>query len=806
MNLIRRQYLNATLAAALLLVTSTSLLAHFGPRTPFGGRVTCGTTFNGIVYFGTEQGGVFETTNNQIAVWRPRPVGLHTGSIAALAHSGSYLFAGTADGGVYIFNGFVGNDRYWNRINNGLGNLEIRSLVTVDSITVLAGTNGGGLYKTIDKGQNWYAINSPQLNGTVVSAMSNAGSRLVLTTLGGGVFASDDAGETWTDLNDGNTFNVGGTLALSYNSTTDELIVLNENGLFLAGNASTTGSAVYVPASSGLSSIAAVRGISNNGTNWYLATDAGVYTSGSGTISWSTANTGLGSLNTTAVVALPATAVVAVWKEGIFKTETTAVNWALTNNGFANPITHSMTAKGDGIVVTANEDGVFVSEALGTAASYVRANNGLTDSLNVNDLIFAGDILLAATTNNGVFSSSNLGVSWNAINTGATELNIHKLFFGNDRLYAISANGLLFSTDLGSVSWAAAQTGLPSGTVATSLAFQGNKILLGTLGNGTFIRENNAANWTAFNTGLGNLNVTSVSASGGKFFAGTDGSGVYSTNTDAANWTATAQTSIPHTVMIGLNGDAIQAMDSYAGYVYASYKGGLLATSDGGATWEEGGNQFNLPSFTDVRKIGFVSTRVYVTTQNNGPYSNSLSELPTLTNFLTLSDELFNVPGTTNSNYVSVTGNVPWTLTSNSSWLSTSTATGIRNGGFRIDAEANSGGQRTGTITVSSDSLSQTFTVTVIQEGTTGIAENGTQAFRLFPNPNDGNFTVDLSGVDSPVRRISVLDVTGKVVMAQEINSAAAGLLNLSVPCSTGTYIFVVDTEHGRLFERVMID
>ncbi len=802
----QRQYFKATLAAALLLITSASTFAHFGPRTPFGGRVTCGTTFNGLVYFGTEQGGVFETTNDQIAVWRPRPVGLHSGSIAALAHSGSYLFAGLADGGVYIFNGFVGNDRYWNRINNGLGNLEIRSLVTVDSITVLAGTNGGGLYKTIDKGQNWYAIDSPQLNGTVISAMTNAGSRLVLTTLGGGVFASDDAGETWTDLNDGNTLNVGGTLALSYNSTTDELLVLNENGLFLAGDASTTGSPVYAAASAGLSPGALVRSISNNGTNWYLATDAGVHTSGSGTISWTTENTGLGSLNTTAVVALPATVVVAVWKEGLYKTETSTVNWALANNGFANPITHSMTAKGDAIVVTANEDGVFVSEALGAAASYVRANNGLTDSLNVNDLIFAGELLLAATTNNGVFASSDLGVSWNAINAGATELNIRRLFFGNDRLYAISASGLLFSTDLGSIAWTPAQGGLPSGAIATSLAFHGNRTLLGTLGNGTFIRDLGAADWTAFNTGLSNLNVTSVTASGGKFFAGTDGTGVFSTDMNTGNWTTTAQTSVPHTVMIGLDGDAIQAMESYAGYVYASYKGGLLATSDGGTTWEEGGNQFNLPSFTDVRKIGFVSTRVYVTTQNNGPYSNSLGELPTLTNFLSLSDELFNVPGTANSNYVSITSNVPWTLTSNDSWLSTNGAAGIRNGSFRIDAEANAGVQRTGTITVASDSLGQAFTVTVIQEGTTGIAENGTQAFRLFPNPNNGNFTVDLSGIGSPLRRISVLDVTGKVVMAQEMNVAAVGLIDLAVPCSKGTYIFVVESEQGRMYERVMID
>jgi len=82
---------------------------------------------------------------------------------------------------------------------------------------------------------------------------------------------------------------------------------------------------------------------------------------------------------------------------------------------------------------------------------------------------------------------------------------------------------------------------------------------------------------------------------------------------------------------MNLNGLKIQAMGGYAGYVWASYKGGLLATSDGGVTWIAGGNQFNLPSYADVKKITFVTTRVFVSTENNGLYSNALSEIPAVT-------------------------------------------------------------------------------------------------------------------------------------------------------------------------------
>ena len=77
-----------------------------------------------------------------------------------------------------------------------------------------------------------------------------------------------------------------------------------------------------------------------------------------------------------------------------------------------------------------------------------------------------------------------------------------------------------------------------------------------------------------------------------------------------------------------LNGTRIQELAYYAGYVFASYKGGLLATSDNGMTQIAGCNQFNLSCFANVSRVTFVTTRVFVTTETNGLYSNALSELP----------------------------------------------------------------------------------------------------------------------------------------------------------------------------------
>jgi photosystem II stability/assembly factor-like uncharacterized protein len=792
------------LALAFMLV-SLQAFAHFGPRTPLGGYVTCATHYNGIVYFGTESGGVYESTNNQLVGWRPRPVGLIKGEITAITHSGSYLFAGTADGGVFVFNGYVGSDRYWNKASNGLGNLQIKSLVAVDSITVLAGTNGGGLYKTTDKGASWTAINQAQLNNAVVTSLAKGGSRFFAATTTGGVFASDNGGDTWFDFNDVLIGGIGGTSALSYNDTTDMLLVLNSNGLFVTSAAATTMSPSYSAAQTGLASSTVIRALANNGSNWYLATSAGVQSSPGASIAWTAANTGLPHTDVTAIAALPGSLVTAVRKTGIFKSSTASVSWAFTNTGFNNPITRSMAMAGDSLVIAVTDDGVFVSRKLGSpATTFVRSNTGLHDSTLVEDILLTPTRLFAAT-HGGVYVSQDTGATWTLINAGLGSTHIVRLAYGNRQVYAIDMMGAIYTKEVSATTWTAFNTGLPSGVMPTDLITYGNHIVLGTMGQGVYLRGQHGSTWTAFNTGLGNLMVTSVTAASGRLYAGTEGSGVYISPLDSADWTATAQTVIPHTTMIGLDGSMIQAMHSYAGYVYASYKGGLIATPDQGLTWEEGGNQFNLPSYTDVRKIGFVKTRVFALTEDNGPYANSLSELPTLANFLDLSDEEVIAPQPGRSDFITVTSNVPWTVVSNDPWITVLPATGFRDGTLELVTAANSGLIRTGSVTVSSDSLAQPLVILVTQDGVVGTRDVLAQGtFVLVPNPNTGRFRLDLRALRAEANQADILDLQGRTVASYALSAGSKGL-ELELPLAPGTYVVRLHTSSGVLHQKLMI-
>ena len=136
--------LRILLFSSILLLNSKATFAQFNSKGPFGGSVSCSIAVDTSVYVGTLNGGVFQSTTSQLLAWRPLVVGLKSGKITALTYSGLDLFAATADSGIYVYNGYVGTNRYWVKINNGLNNLKIKSLLALDSTTILAGTDGGG--------------------------------------------------------------------------------------------------------------------------------------------------------------------------------------------------------------------------------------------------------------------------------------------------------------------------------------------------------------------------------------------------------------------------------------------------------------------------------------------------------------------------------------------------------------------------------------------------------------------------------------------------------------------------------------
>lgn len=792
--------LSTPLMAILFLCVLPDSFAHFGPRGLLAGSPHLGIHYNGNVYLGTEEAGVFESTNTGLTAWRLRAVGLKSGHITALTHSGAELYAGT-DSGVFIFNGMTGSDRFWNERNNGLGSLDILSLMATEANTVYAGTDGSGLYKTTDKGLNWTAVNNTHLNGKDITALTRGGSRLFALVRDGGVFASDDNGTNWFSLNDANTLNKTASTYFSYNGNTDELMVSNTDGLWLLTSASTTNSPAYATATSGLPMQVHIHGVTNSGSKWYLASHSGVFQSAVSSISWASANTGLPNNNVSVIVPVDDTLIVGMKKKGVYKTNANTINWVATNTGMNNVGTYSLACMGDSMMLTATEYGIVLSTNIGN--NPVLINNGLTDSLHVNDVEIAENMFWAATTSSGVFMSNNMGQSWSAQNTGLSNMHIKKIIYGSGRIFIIDSDGIIFQSGTSNVSWTQITNGLPSNPAATSLAFFGNNLLLGTYGNGVWVKHRDSANWNAFNTGLSDMNVTSVTYAAGKVYAGTDGSGVFVSNDGTAGWAAAAAIALSHFSHVPfLRPEKIQYMTTIREYVVATFKGGVAGTTDGGATWVPAGNQFNLPSYTNVYKASYVTSRLFVTTEANSTFGNSMGELDFTDSLLEVHDVNTHVPASASESYHSITSNVQWAISTAASWITLSDNAGFWSKEIKLNIAANtSPTARMATVTITGDTM--TRTITVHQDGFTNISkQNSLSTISVYPNPAKGRFTIDFNG-NTSVTSVSVGDVTGKKIAA--IPAEHKGYVEISETLAPGVYFVHIHTVDESAVRKVIV-
>lgn len=787
-------------ALTAVILTTTSALAHFGSKGPFGGgTVTSYVIQKDTIYVGTANGGVYAATWTKGAVvvndsilsnWSARPVGLKSGKIVSLAHTGKYAIAATADSGIFRFSGYVDKDRYWVKINKGLTDLNITSVSALDANTLIAGTSTGKIFKSTDLGANWTEITGLAFAGKKVAGIELAGSRVFVLVEGKGVYYSDNQGASWTAINDVNTENIPGKASFSYNKSTDELMLANASGLFVLSAAKSSITAKYNKVSS--PSIGVINSISNNGEFWYVATNKGVQGSLSKQILWTEFNNGLPTdVNVNVVTLFKKSGITGTENKGIFKiVGTVPFAWGEANTGFNNLKTYSFASNATQLIYVATEKGVFFTKNLGSA--YTLANKGLTDSLNVNDLAIFGSKVFAVTENAGVFVSSDSGKVWSVFNTGLTNSSIKKIFASKNFVYVICSTGNVYETN-GTADWKLIQAGLPNGLKPVSLAFLSGKVYLAAHGQGAFVKPEGSGEWKDINKNLATNHLTSITALGTKVYVGAHHGGVYVTDIHNIDWKKTAETSIDHTVLLGLDGDAIQALSNYGGYVFASYKGGLIATKDEGKTWERGGNQFNLPSFTDVNKIGFAGERVFVTTENNCIYSNALSEVPLNVAFQEVKTAACDNKGGQLS--IAFTGGTIFTSPAAPYKIKWSTGdttlflTNLAAGNYWVEITDKTGAK-------SRDSIVLT------KEACASISELSTETkFQVYPNPSNGNFTVNASTF---VNNILIYNELGMLV--KEIEKVNATQFEVNTAFDKGVYFVYATTEIGTHVQKLIIE
>jgi len=270
--------------------------------------------------------------------------------------------------------------------------------------TLYAGTNGAGVFHSVNSGTTWTAVNTGLINEDVLDIAINPSTPAILYsgTLGG-VFRSVNSGATWTAVNIGLT-----------NQGVNSLVINPK-----------------VP------------------TTLYAGTSGGVFRSKNSGTTWTAMNTGLTNKNVLDIAINPLTPAilyVGIDSNGVFRSKDSGTTWTAVNTGLTNKAVSSLAInpKSPAILYVGTQDGVFRSKDSG--AHWTAMNTGLTNA-GVKCLAVdpATSSTLYAGTWGGVFRSKDSGTTWTAVNTGLTNGTVTSLAINPKFpaiLYAGTGNGV----------------------------------------------------------------------------------------------------------------------------------------------------------------------------------------------------------------------------------------------------------------------------------------------------------------------------------------------------------------------------
>lgn len=346
----------------------------------------------GWIKLGSHSGGGSLTyANTSNANWGVNRSGTTLSGFAWSETSGWINFAPTG-GGVTLnettgaMSGLAwGENIGWIKIRNASPAYGVRylptfgvSTIVFDGATGYAAQDGGGIWKTSDKGATWVAASSQPVNQRIRGLAIHPVSKTTLyaASYGGGIYTSSDSGVTWSACSGQPT---------NLNATT---LALDRTGILYAG------------------------------------TERGIYTSAD-CLTWSAANSGLTvdagkpPLAIAIDPAAPSKLYAGFDGAGIFRSADSGANWSPAASQPGNlRIKALVMDKSDSskLFAASYGDGVFTSVDDGDHWSPC-VNSGLTNK-NVLSLTIDASGRLYAGTEGGVFVSTDNCATWMAINSG----------------------------------------------------------------------------------------------------------------------------------------------------------------------------------------------------------------------------------------------------------------------------------------------------------------------------------------------------------------------------------------------------
>jgi photosystem II stability/assembly factor-like uncharacterized protein len=463
-------------------------------------------TFNGVMY----------SLNNGIN-WIEIKEGLPKSAIIKIGFLNNYIFASTADSGVFrtslesqrwIEVGPDGDGAYFNMLGvaepyvfaynnvslfrssdageNWTFVKELNTNFIASNSKYLFADDHGQLYRSVDLGMNWENINRslPEIGVTAISANDSI---LVAGTYGRGLYISKDNGNTWNKF------------SIEPNDTTVK-----------------------------------ITSVAVNDSSILVGTDLGVYYSSDNGVTWGNGNANLGHRWAWSFVSIGSNLFIGA-NGGVFRSSDNGENWTCVLRSGEKYIGDRFSIFGVKVseLYAVNNDGeIFRSYDLGSNWEKLQSLSKFTRFLVCNENVFAYDHF------SSTFDLLTGDSVWLPVNNGMTNIRITDLVASDSNLFAIIGTDPFESIDNG-INWFPL-TLFGKMSISTFIA-SGLNIFVGNSKDSLFLSNDAGKNWISITSDLPNLRLQSTFSYGKNIFVSVYYQGVYLSTDCGLSWTPVNQ-------------------------------------------------------------------------------------------------------------------------------------------------------------------------------------------------------------------------------------------------------------------------
>ncbi len=450
----------------------------------------------------------------------------------------------------FLGGGLFGAERWVSKGPSG-GSVWTVAIHPSDPQTIFAGTRGGGVFRSVDGGRNWTAVNNGLTNPTMDLSVNAVAidpatpSTLYIGTYNG-VFRSTDSGVTWTSVNNG------------YLSSYDDR------------NVTSLAIDPVAPA------------------NIYAGTWSGVWRSKDRGENWELLDFGLEENPQVRAVVVdpsaPATIFAGTWGGGAFKSTNSGQSWTAINEGLDNLYVQALAIKSGtaSILFAGTGQGVYLSVDGGD--SWTSTTLG-KDGLWIQSLCAGpGDSgRLYAGIYGGLYWSADNGQTWSDVILTPYQIQSFAINPSDpSTVFAGSSGGIFLSQD-GGEGWVPSSEGMNALDIwAVEVSPNDSaKVYAGANGGGVYRSRDRAETWEVVNGGLGNLFVHTLAIdpnNTSSVFAGTD-NGIYVSADEGERWSLAENS--PRDLIFKVAVNPQDSEELFAG----TYNQGIFRSTDGGESW-----------------------------------------------------------------------------------------------------------------------------------------------------------------------------------------------------------------------------